>query len=59
MRLTDFWGRKWMIFGGLLFHILVLLIFVIDVNVYTIYIVLFCLGLKASLTVSISYLLLL
>ena len=59
MRLTDFWGRKRMILGGLIFHIGILLVFEIKVNAFTVYAVLFGLGLKASLTVSISYLLLL
>ena len=50
-------GRKWMIFGGLLFHIAILLIFVIEVSPYTIIVFLFLLGFKAPLTISIIYLL--
>ena len=58
-RLTDLWGRKWMIFGGLIFHIAILLILVIKVNPFTLIVFLFLLGFKAPLTISVVYLLLL
>ena len=57
-RLTDLWGRKWMIFAGLISHLGILMILLIEVSPFSIVAFLFLLGLKAPLTISIVYLLL-
>ena len=45
MRLTDFCGRKWMIFGGLILFILTLGVYLVKMSVWTIYATLFLFGL--------------
>ena len=59
MRLTDFVGRKWMIFSGYIAHIVIQLIYLIDFSTTSIYIAMFFFGLKTPLTTSLSYLMLL
>ena len=44
MRLTDFWGRKRMIVGGLLLFILTLSIYLVEIDFYSICASLFLLG---------------
>ena len=41
MRLTDFWGRKWMIVGGLILFILTLSVYFFKMSVEIIYASLF------------------
>ena len=57
LRLTDYWGRKWMILGGLILLILTLSVWLIKMSVVTIYVCLFFLGLLYPLSI-ISYMLL-
>ena len=58
MRLTDFWGRKWMIVGGAILHILIFLLLFIKMTSVTIYITLFFMGLESPLLISLPFLLL-
>lgn len=58
MYLTDIWGRKWMIVGGLLLLILTLVLFLVKLTVVVVYVGFFLLGFGAGLIVLIPYLLL-
>ena len=44
MRLTDYWGRKWMISMGLVLFILTLTVYLLKISTYTIYVTLFLMG---------------
>ena len=52
MRLTDYWGRKWLLFWGCIFQILIQLIYIIHLDITTLHIALFLLGIKAPLSVA-------
>ena len=58
LRLSDFWGRKWLIVGGGIFHILILFLLLIKMSSTTIYVTLFLVGVGSPLLFSLSYLLL-
>ena len=58
MRLTDFWGRKWMIMGGLILLVLTLSVYLVKITVSTLYATIFLFGLEAPLIESLPYLLL-
>ena len=49
MRLTDFWGRKRMVVGGLVLYTLILMVYLVKMSVGTIYATLFIFGLTAPL----------
>lgn len=52
LRLTDYWGRKWLLLFGALFQILIQLIYVIHLDIVSLYVALFLLGLRAPLSVA-------
>ena len=58
LRLTDFWGRKWMVILGLILWLLTHIFYVVKMSVATVYASLFLFGFGAPLTLSISFLLL-
>ena len=44
LRLTDYWGRKWMMLGGLLLYVITLSVYLIEMSAITIYVTLFLFG---------------
>ena len=58
LRLSDFWGRKRLVVGGLFLFILTLVLFLCKISPVTIYFSLFMLGIASQLLMTISFLLL-
>ena len=58
LRVTDLVGRKWLVVGGVLLHIVTQLIYIIKLNIVSLYIATCLLGFKAAITNLVTYLLL-
>ena len=58
LRITDIVGRKWLVVGGVILHILTQLIYIIHLDVTTLYLATCLLGFKAAITNLVTYLLL-
>ena len=58
LRVTDLIGRKWLVVGGVVLHILTQLIYIIKLNVASLYAATCILGFKAAITNLVTYLLL-
>lgn len=58
LRVADLVGRKWLVVGGLVLHIVNQLIYIIKLNTTTLYIAIVIFGFKGAITILVSYLLL-
>ena len=58
LRLTDFWGRKYMVLAGIISHLFIMLIIQIKFTLPSLYVMLTFLGFHAALSGNCAYLLL-